>query len=156
MKKQKGFSLIEILLVISIIFIIASIASPNLSEFKKQQTLKNTTADIVSLLNEARNNTIASKNSTTYGVRFWEDKAILFIGTSYIDSSDNIQVNFDSYVKISEDDGLNLNNSFNNEVVFSRLTGDTINYGTIKVELVSDSSRYKIISINNIGIISVQ
>lgn len=156
MKKQKGFSLIEILLVISIIFIIASIASPNLSEFKKQQTLKNTTADIVSLLNEARNNTIASKNSTNYGVRFWEDKAILFIGTSYDDSSDNIQVDFDSYVKISEDDGLNLNNSYNDEVVFSRLTGDTINYGTIKVELVSDSSRYKIISINNIGIISVQ
>lgn len=155
MKKQKGFNLIEILLVISIIFIIVSIVSPNLSEFKKQQTLKNTTEDIVSLLNEARNNTIASKNSTNYGVRFWEDKAILFIGTSYIDSTDNKQIDFDPYVKISEDDGLDLNNSID-EVVFSRLTGDTINYGTIKVELVSDSSRYKIISINNIGIISIQ
>jgi prepilin-type N-terminal cleavage/methylation domain-containing protein len=132
MKKEKGFTLIEILITISIIIIIISIVSPNFIEYKRQQVLKNTTEEVVSLLNKARNNTIASKESKNYGVRFFSDKVILFSGLTYTESVDNEVVNFDSYVTISNDGGINLNGG-SDEVVFSRLTGDVANYGSIKI-----------------------
>jgi len=155
MNKKRGFTLIEVLISISIIIIIASIATPNLIEFKRQQTLKNTTEDVLSLLNKARNNTIASKESKNYGIRFFSDKVILFRGLTYTESTDNEVVNFDSFVTIPSVGGINLLGG-GDEVVFSRLTGDVANYGTIRIELVNDSERKKIITISKIGIMSVE
>lgn len=149
---NKGISLIEILIVISIILILAAIVVPNLSFIKKQQALQTTKEDIVSLLNEARNSTISSKNSLTYGVHFQADRAILFSGASYSDSPNNKQISFDSSVTIPATGGINIGGG--SDVVFQRLTGDTINNGTIVIQLVSDATKQKIISINSIGIIS--
>jgi prepilin-type N-terminal cleavage/methylation domain-containing protein len=151
---RRGITLIEIIIVISIIGIISAITVPNLSNFHRQQELKNTTEDIFSLLNEARNNTISSKNSTTYGVHFLSDKAILFTGTTYNDSTENKQIDFDSAVRIPDVGGINLNGG-GDDVVFARITGDTENYGTIIIQLVSDITVQKTININKIGIIGV-
>jgi hypothetical protein len=41
------------------------------------------------------------------------------------------------------------------DIVFSRITGDTANNGTIVIQLTSDSSKQKTISINSLGIIGV-
>ena len=152
--KNKGISIIEILVVISLIILIASIVIPNLSEFKKQQALKNTTEDIVSLLNEARNSTISSKNSTTYGVHFEEDSATLFPGVSFADNVNNKQIDFDTSTIISTDDGINLEGG-GDDIVFERLTGNVANYGTIIVQLASDTTKTKTISVSSIGVVSV-
>ena len=152
--KNKGMNMLEVIIVISIITIITAVTIPSLSSFKKQQALKNTTEDIVSLLNEARNSTISSKNSTTYGIHFEEDKATLFPGAIFIDSTLNKQINFDQAVIISLDDGINLHEG-GDDLVFERITGNTTDYGTIIVQLVSDASKLKTITISSIGIISV-
>lgn len=152
--KNRGISIIEILIVISIIVALSAIVIPSFSSFHKQQALKNTTEDIVSLLNEARNNTISSKNSNTYGVHFDNNKAILFSGTSFVASPSNKQIDFDSVVIVPESGGINLVGG-GSDVVFTRITGDTQEgeYGTIVVQLVSDSTKHKIININKIGVI---
>ncbi len=154
-QKNKGINLIEILIFISIIGIITAIVVPNLSQFHKQQVLKNTAEDVISLLNEARNSTISSKNSTKYGVHFETDKAILFAGDTYIPSSSNKQIDFDSSVLIPEEGGINLNNS-GADITFTRITGDTgeNEYGNIVIELKSDATKQKTITVNQIGIIS--
>jgi prepilin-type N-terminal cleavage/methylation domain-containing protein len=152
--KNKGISLLEILIVIAIIGILSAIIIPNLSRFQRQQALKNTTEDVVSLLNEARNNTISSKNSTTYGVYFLSDKAILFPGSSYTDSILNKQIDFDSSVWIPETGGINLNGG-GDEIVFDRITGESANYGTITIQLISNPTTQKVISINQVGVVSV-
>lgn len=152
-KKNKGITLIEIIIIISIIGIISAIVIPNLSKFNKQQALKNTTEDIISLLNEARNNTVSSKNSTNYGVRFLRDKAILFPGLSYTDSMLNKQIDFDLAVEISETGGINLNGG-GEDIVFSRILGDTDNYGTIIVQLISDTTQQKVINVSKTGVVS--
>ena len=150
--KNKGISIVEILVVVSIIAIISAIVVPNLSEFHNQQVIKNTAEDVISLLNEARNSTISSKDSNTYGVQFQSDRAILFAGSSFSDSPSNKQINFDSSVTIPAIGGISLNGGESN-VVFDRITGDTANYGTIIIELISDNTQQKIINISKIGII---
>jgi len=151
-KINKGISLIEILVVVSIIAIIVAIVVPNFSKFHNQQALRNTTEDVISLLNEARNNTISSKDSNTYGVHFETGKATLFAGTTYAVNASNTQIIFDKAASIPVSGGIILNGG-GSDVVFDRLTGSTSEYGTIVVRLISDASSQKTINISKLGVI---
>ncbi len=144
----------EIIVIIGIIAIISVITVPKLADFQQQQALNNTSEDIVSLLNEARNSTISSKNSNTYGVHFQTDKAILFAGTSYSSSPSNKQIDFDSAVISPITGGINLSGN-GSDVVFERITGETTQNGTIVLELVKHTDKQKIITINLTGVIDV-
>jgi prepilin-type N-terminal cleavage/methylation domain-containing protein len=149
----KGFTLMEIVIVIAIIVAILAVFIPNLSSFRDDQALKNTTESVVSILNQARTQTLSSQNSMNYSVRFENNKAILFSGTVY-DSSDvnNKTANFDESVSLPVSN-ISLNTGAT-AVTFDRLTGDTNQYGTITIELLSDTTKKKIININKLGIIS--
>ena len=154
-KKNKGISLIEILIVVGLIAIISAIAGLNLSQFHNQQVLRNTTEDVISLLNEARNDTISSKNSNTYGIHFQTDRAILFIftGTTFnINDSSNVSVIFDTAVIIPTTGGINLIGG-GSDIVFDRLTGETAKYGTIIIRLTNNATSQKIVTISKIGVI---
>lgn len=150
---NKGISIIEIIVIIAIISIITAITIPNLSNFRKQREIINTKEDIIALLNEARNSTISSKNSTNYGVHIQTDRAILFPGDVFVDNTNNKQIDFNSSVNIPSTGGINLSGG-GDDVVFERLTGNTENHGTIIVQLVSDTSKQKIITISSLGIVS--
>jgi type II secretory pathway pseudopilin PulG len=156
-KNNKGVSIVEILIVISIIIAIGAIVALNLSKFRDEQALKNTTVDIVTLLNKARQNTLSSLNSNNYSVHFESDKAVLFSGTTYSSSSsDNDPIIFSSAVTIPATGGINISGG-GSDINFKRLTGDVINgtiSSTIIIELVSNPSRQKTITINKTGIIS--
>lgn len=154
LKSQKGISILEVMIVIVITMLIITIVVLNLSKFRAEQSLQGTTADLVSLLNEARTNTITSKNSTTYGVHFETNRAVLFVGSSFTEpNSTNKQLDIDSTVNIPSSGGISLNGGGAN-VVFTRISGDTTNYGTIIVRLTSDATRQKTITINKTGVVS--
>lgn len=149
---KKGMTLIEILGVIAIITIIASLAVLNLNKFRNLRTLQNTSEEVVSLLNMARNNTISSLNSINYGVHFEIDHMVLFEGSVYNSgSATNQEIIFDSPVKIKSG-GLNLNGG-GEDVVFKRISGETDNYGIIVLELESNPNNFKTININQLGVI---
>lgn len=150
---NKGISLIEIIIIISIISIIVAITIPNLSSFRNQREIINTKEDIIALLNEARNSTISSKNSTNYGVHIQTDRAILFPGDVFVDNTNNKQIDFSSVVNVPSTGGINLYGG-GDDVVFERLTGNTENHGTIVIQLTSNSSVQKTINISSLGIIS--
>ncbi len=150
---NKAFTLIEMMIVVAIIIIISAVVITNLSSLRKQQSLKNTTEDIVTLLNEARLKTISSQNSTNYSVHFETNKAVLFTGRIYNQSDiTNEQMLFDSYVEIHSPSGINLNGGGSN-VAFERISGETSQNGTIVVSLISDASKQKMITISQTGLI---
>ena len=151
--KNKGFTAIELIIAIFIIALLSAIIIPNLAKFHNGRVLQNTNEDIISLLNEARNDTISSKDSNIYGIHFQTDRAILFTGASYNVSSSNKEIDFDSAVAIPASGGINLNGEIS-DVVFDRITGETAGYGTIIIRLTSDATQQKTISISKIGIIS--
>ncbi len=152
--KNKGMSVLELLIAIAILAIVVSFIILNLSKFRSEQALQNTTSDIISLVNEARTKTISSVNSTTYGVHFEASRAVLFAGSSFTEpNSSNKQVDINSAVSIPVSGGINLNGG-GSDVIFTRISGDTTNYGTIIVRLVSDATRQKTITINKTGIVS--
>lgn len=152
MIKNRGISIIEIIIVIAIIGIISSIVMLNLSSFRNEQALRNTTMDIVSFLNKARQKTLSSLNSTNYSVHFETNKAVLFTGSVYssLDTT-NESLIFSPSVAIPTSGGINIGGG--SDVTFERLTGDTIG-GTVVVKLISDPTKQKIITINKTGVTS--
>jgi type II secretory pathway pseudopilin PulG len=152
---KKGISVIEILIVISIIAILSALIIPRLSDFKKEQLIKNTVEDVSSLLNKAKLDSNSSLDSSNYSIYFETDKITYFKGTSFnINDLSNQSIVFSDGIKIKESGGIDLNGG-GNILTFPRLTGEVIGYGTIVLELI-DGSKQKTININKLGSISIQ
>ncbi len=143
-KKKSGFTLIEVVIAIGIIAILFTIGTKPFVAMKNRRALDDSVGRVESVLQEARSMTVSSVGASRYGVHFEETRTVLFRGSVYSPSSlDNKVVNLNSSVLISEvnlaGEGL--------DVVFNRLNGETDNPGTIKLNLVSDPTKFKLITI---------
>jgi type II secretory pathway pseudopilin PulG len=149
-----GFTLIELLTVITIFILIIAVVMPNLVNFKTKQSLKNTNENIVALLNKAKSDSLSSLNSSNYGIHFNNDNMVYFAGEVFSEGDSNNQVfAFEPGVEIPEVGGLDLNGGGDN-IIFPRLTGDTIGYGIITIRLITDPTIQKVITIEKTGAIS--
>src|SRR3990167_7170531 len=103
----KGFTLIEVLLVVSLLSISLVLVSINLIRPLPKAKIESVSSDIVSLLNEAATksgsgDTQGGINSSEYGVHYETDRYTLFKGTVFTPgSNDNFQVTLPQGINIS-------------------------------------------------------
>ncbi|MEI6022238.1 MAG: prepilin-type N-terminal cleavage/methylation domain-containing protein [bacterium] len=148
-KSQSGFTLVEILFVLGIIVILSSIFSLSFSSFRSSQVLKNNMDSALSLLYEARTDTISGLNGTTYGVNFETNQMTFFSGSSYAaGASGNRVVQYDTGVTMS---AISLSDS-GSQIIFNKITGVPNQYGTIT--LTAQGGSTKIITIGASGSVS--
>jgi prepilin-type N-terminal cleavage/methylation domain-containing protein len=67
---KKGFTLIEVLLVISILGILAGLSIPFLINFKNSQDFDNTVDQMISVLRKAQEKSISAEKDSFWGVNF--------------------------------------------------------------------------------------
>lgn len=146
---MKGFTLLELLLVLGVIAIVTGISTVSLSNFNKNKALGIETEKVLSLITKARSFTLAAKDGVSYGVHFEERKAVLFSGASYsaLNPANQIQPLNDE-VKISV---VTLTGG-GMETLFKKLSGVTDQQGTVTLVLVRDASVIKVITIAGTGI----
>lgn len=150
---KKGFTLTELLMVVSIIAVLATIIILSFSNFRNSSALQTTSEDVVSILNKARSNTIASKDGYQYGVHFSTNDVTLFRGASFVFGDTNNEVRtLDTAVEVAS----TAFNGGGSDVVFQKLTGKTSNYGTATLHVMSDSSKTAVISIGETGVVGFQ
>ncbi|MCH7529563.1 type II secretion system protein [Patescibacteria group bacterium] len=150
--QQRGFTLIEILVVITILVTLSAVSVTVFSKFSTSRALTGSVQTVLSILDDARTLTLASKDGYQYGVHFETTKVVLFKGTVYSSSdSDNDITVLQTTVEISN---ITLTGS-GSDVVFSRLTGKTAQNGTVRLSLVSDSTSSSTINIQTTGIAEV-
>lgn len=143
--KNRGFTLIEIIIVIAVIAVLISIIVIPLSNFRQKQALQNSTNSIVSILNDARTKTLAGLNNVPYSVYLENEKIILYSGTTYdSDASTNESYFFENPVTAS----WNLNGG-SNKISFNKLAGSTSDHGTITLSLPNGTTR--IVTITSSG-----
>lgn len=136
-KNQHGFTLMEILVVLGIITIIASLTFYFFGKANKQTVLEKDVASVVSFVRNARLLSIASKNASPFGIHLEEDKVVLFEGNPYSAGGPNEKTFYFSREVYLSSYSLNKGGS---DIIFARLTGDTSNYGTVTVSLRDNSA----------------
>ncbi len=143
---NRGFSLLEILLVVGIMGVLAAVIAFPLSSFHRAQTIRGATADVSSLIQQAQSLTLASHDSLQYGVHLTTSTATLFSGTSYsAGAATNRVMTLPSGVTAAwsvQGNGA--------DIIFERLTGETNQYGTITLSL-SSPTLSRTITISKLG-----
>ena len=152
MKYTRGFTLIEIIIVISIIVFLISVSIISYRSFEKSTELKKTTQDIISILKLAQAKTTASNEASQYGVHFENNKYILFKGSEYqSESEDNKTYNISNRLEIYD---MNLSGG-GIDIIFQRINGKTEQNGNISIKIISNPSEFQTISIKSSGIIEL-
>jgi prepilin-type N-terminal cleavage/methylation domain-containing protein len=147
--KNKGFTVLEIIIVITLMTLLMTFVVMSFKKFNSQQALNKATGVVVTVLNQARTLTLASKGNSQYGVHIDPTRIVLFTGASYsAANSSNIPITPNSLVSLS----YSLSGGGNN-VIFQRLTGKTTQSGTITLTLIADASSTKSITIYGTGVV---
>lgn len=151
--KRRGFTLVEILVIIAITVILIGLAIPSYRFFQKESDLTNNTEEIINTLRLAQNKTLASEGASQYGVYFDQttspNQYTLFKGADYAlrDSSFDEIHNLPKSVEISE---VNLNGG-GSEIIFDRISGTTSQFGYLSIRLVDDPTKIRTIYVVNSG-----
>jgi prepilin-type N-terminal cleavage/methylation domain-containing protein len=150
---KKGMTIIEVLVVIAVLGIIFSIVIPQFSKMRENQVLKSGVVNVLSSINKARSQTLASLNSSEYGVHFQSDKVIIFKGTIFSTSdSNNETINLTAPASISNVTISGVSGASGN-IYFNRLSGMPSNTG-INTITISTISYSKNITISATGVAS--
>ncbi len=150
---MKGFSIVEIIIVIAVGIILAAIIASAFSGFRDSQVLNGTVEDVVATINKARSESLASKNFLQHGIHFETNKVIIFQGAIYSPSdSNNVETKLSPFVEI-------FSTSLNGggaDMVFQKFTGKTGQNGAITLRVKKNTAKIKIITVESTGVISIQ
>ncbi len=126
-EQSRGFTLIEILIVIGIAAIIFLFSAPYSLNFYKNQIVDDTQSNLIEVLQRARHNAILQKNDSDFGVKINNDEHnfVLFQGVSYDERVGAYDEVYDLIPSIVITDLT--------EIVFSKMTGLTETVGTTTI-----------------------
>jgi len=147
----KSFTLIELLVIIGTMIILMALATPAFRIFQKESDLNDSAEEIINILRLAQNKTLASERASQWGIYFDDTTTphqyTLFKGNNYAARDSN----FDEVHKLPKTIEIYEINLGGKEVVFNRVSGETNQSGNIKIRLISDISKTKIIYVENSG-----
>jgi prepilin-type N-terminal cleavage/methylation domain-containing protein len=148
---MRGFTLIEILIVIALVLILAALISPIYGNFQSSGQLNDNVTQIVQYTRTARERSVARLNDSSHGVFFdvdptGDDKYVLYQGSSYATrfSSYDREVLLDSIFSLST-------TLAGDEVNFSKGLGIPNTTGIIT--LTHEISGAKMINVHSYGLV---
>lgn len=142
-KMQKGFTLIEIILVIAIISILSVSVFTASSRFLITNHLDNSVNNLISSLRTAQINAMNTKGDGNWGVKIENKTITLFFGESYSSRNSVYDETFKIPASVSVAD---------TEVVFEKVTGDVSSQ--ININLSDNTGSTAQVSINQEGIVN--
>ena len=148
-----GLTIIELLTIVAILTILTAMSIPLFRIFQKESDLRNTAEEIINVLRLTQNKTLASQETSQWGVYFSistsPQEYILFKGSDYSsrDPSYDLIHKVPEDIEIYEVDLV----GGGKEVVFKRVTGITDYSGSISLRLKEDTSRTRQVIVEQSG-----
>lgn len=142
---RKGFTIIELLLIIALISILAAVSAPLYTSFLAKNHLENKTFEVKNTLHKAQSNAMSGKQNANWGVYFTSGQFVLFAGESFASRNgafDEIHI-FPASVSAS---GLN-------EIIFQKPKGLPSTTGIITIS--STEGANNILTITREGIVNI-
>ena len=143
---MKGFTAIEILLVIAIAVVLFALVFPLGINFYRDWQLQNNTQQILQALRKAQSRAMASELDSSFGVYIQESSYVLFKGDSFENRDNQFDEIFNLPLLIVVD-------SLPKEVVFSKIDGKPQSAREIIINSDGDSETIKI---NEAGRINIE
>ena len=140
-KNSKGITVIELLLVVSILMIIGTLSTAFYSRFLTQNSVDDTVNRLVGSFRKAQIYSMMGKQNNTWGVRYTAATKTI---TLYLTSNSAFDENFTHNNNITV-------NGFT-DILFARITGTT----TASSITVNGGNNSKTITINSAGVVSKQ
>ena len=145
---RRGFTAIELVVVVAILSLIIGVVLAQFSKSREREVLKSATNNILSSVQKARSQTLASLDSSSYGVHFESSQVIIFKGVSFSSGDpDNEVMPIIGPATISNVTLGGVSGS-SGEIYFSRLSGTPSKTGTVTV---ANNTVSKIITISATG-----
>ena len=149
--RSRGFTALELIFSIALLAVLFALALAPFRAFREAQTLNAAALEIASLLADARSASIASRESSQYGVHFEPARVVYFKGASFAEpSSYNKELLLSSLIAVAS---TTLAGGVD-DIVFDQLTGATSNAGTVVIQATGNPSRQKTITVTATGAIS--
>lgn len=149
LRGRKGITVLELILVIAMMTMTIAIGLPIVGDYYSTEQLNSATNQIVQSLHWAQNKTLTGENGSQFGVWFDENnkRYILFSGGTYDPQADYLfPQSYNPAITVD------MSKIYSSEVIFQRLTGQTLNYGQIEVWL---GEKHRIIDILGTGRIEI-
>lgn len=161
---EEGFSLIEILLVVSLFIVVLTISSTNLFNPLGVEKVNNLSTDITSLLKDAQAKAMASETSgqgttSEFGIHFTSSSYTLFKGSIFNPAdTNNFTANVASGLSIAPNLPCPSSPNDCSNIVFSRLSGEVLNFNQTQNSLcLADNLGNKILlTTNYLGVVNAQ
>ncbi len=148
---RAGFTIVELLMGMVILVLVSGIVWVSFRGYNRRQVLEGAAQTVVAMLNDARARTVNGRGAEQHGVHIEDTSVVLFVGASYSPSSaTNETVLLDTQTIVAD---ISLSGG-GSEVIFEKLTGETAHNGTLTIELVSDPTQQRTVTIQNTGLIS--
>lgn len=149
---RHGFTLLETIIVISILGVVLSMILPSLSSFRQKSILDTEVQEMTTLINKARLSSMSSKNDRQYGIHFEAGKIVLFEGTTYTAGAPtNEEHSFNTALTLAP---ITINGG-GAETIFQKITGGTNQNSTTTLKVVANTGASTTIVIFPSGIATI-
>lgn len=144
-KSRRGFTAVELIIVVAIFAISAAVSLPFAARFQQSQTLGTLQEQIAHTLRRAQHRAVTGERDSAWGVKFQPGEYVLYAGNSYanrlpaLDDSHSVAPSY-TFSGMSE-------------VTFRKIWGSTMTGGTLTIS--GGSAGAKHIQINTAGSISL-
>jgi Tfp pilus assembly protein FimT len=153
-KRQEGYSLVEVIIIIGITGIIVVVASLSLFNFRNSMEYDILLNEIVESVNSVKSKAVSSRLDSAdqrinYSMIFFDTRFVEFEGSTYVEgNSTNIEHNVATSLSLSSQ----CNPENNGTVSFTPILGLNNNTCTVYIYKVGSSSSVGTIVINTYGI----
>lgn len=152
-RQRAGITYIELMIVLLIVAFISAMGFSAYLNWQKDVTLVNAADELKSAIVLAQGQALAAAGNNHWGVHLESDNYTIFPGTFFNQNNPENKTKELRGVQIlnpatSLADGVG---GFGPNVVFTKYTGQTVNFGQIVLSASSDSSKTKTVTIQNNG-----
>ena len=145
-KTAKGFTLIEILLVVALFAAIAGFSFPIYQSFQAKNNLDIAANTVAQSLRRAQLLSQSMEGDSVWGLKIQNGSVVVFKGTTYATRD----TAYDEFFEVPS----TINPTGINEITFSKLNGEPSTTGTITLSSTTTTLESRVITINSKGMVS--
>lgn len=141
-RAKLGFTLIEMMIVVTIIFILTAAGAKSYFYFKKNTDLNFTAQKIANLIRQTQSKAKAIEQDSVWGINIAKDKVVIFKGNDFANRNNS----FDESIVLKNISSVSGKNQF----IFDKFSGRPDGSGTL---ILDNGTETKNIQINAEGIV---